>query len=67
MRHNANIISICYINTILKKVLNQQILVLKAKITMALTFLNFKQRNKAFKVFLLGDDKNKYKEKNTWP
>ncbi|GBW60681.1 superantigen-like protein [Staphylococcus aureus] len=25
--------------------------------------LNFKQRNKAFKVFLLGDDKNKYKEK----
>lgn len=26
--------------------------------------LNFKQRNKAFKVFLLGDDKNKYKEKH---
>ncbi|HDH6235166.1 TPA: superantigen-like protein SSL9, partial [Staphylococcus aureus LTCF-11-44] len=25
--------------------------------------LNFNQRNKAFKVFLLGDDKNKYKEK----
>lgn len=25
--------------------------------------LNFKQRNKAFKVFLLGDDKDKYKEK----
>lgn len=26
--------------------------------------LNFKQRNKAFKVFLLGDDKDKYKEKH---
>ncbi len=25
--------------------------------------LNFNQRNKTFKVFLLGDDKNKYKEK----
>ncbi len=28
--------------------------------------LNFNHRNKNFKVFLLGDDKNKYKEKNAW-
>ena len=52
------------INTILKKVLNQQISV-KSEDYYGSNVLNFKQRNKAFKVFYLVTIK--INKRKTWP